>query len=95
MTIAPSAARAFKEARHWLLQAGAGPDGTSRWQAIRDVRRNLKVHPYLGTASTEAAGHRRVTISGYRLIYQIDPDTGYERTAGNIRNVALFDPGQE
>ncbi len=94
VTTAPEAVRALGEARSWLLQSGSGPVGAKRWQSLRDARRTLRAHPYLGRPSEEHPGHRQLVMSGYRLLYRVDPDTGDSDTAGDIRIVAVFGPGQ-
>jgi plasmid stabilization system protein ParE len=55
----------------------------------------LRQYPYLGAESAEIPGHRQIVVSGYRIIYQVNPDTGDSATAGDIRVVAIFGPGQE
>jgi len=55
----------------------------------------LRQHPYLGAESAEIPGHRQFVVAGYRIIYQVNPDTGDSATAGDIRVVAIFGPGQE
>ena len=94
VTTAPEAALALAAARRWLRQPGSGPVGARRWDALRDARRSLRDYPYLGAVSDEHPGHRQHVVSGYRLIYQVDPDTGDSATAGNVRIVAVFGPGQ-
>jgi hypothetical protein len=32
---------------------------------------------------------------GYRALYEIVPDTGRNRTAGNVRVLRVFGPGQD
>jgi len=91
---APEAALALAAARRWLQQPGSGPTGAGRWHALRDARRSLQDNPYLGSASAEHPSHRQLVISGYRVIYRVDPDTGAGATAGDIRIVAVFGPGE-
>ena len=91
---APEAALALAAARRWLLQPGSGITGARRWNALRVARRSLRDHPYLGGESDEHPNHRQLVVSGYRLIYHLDPDTGDSATAGDVRIVAVFGPGQ-
>lgn len=93
VTTAPKAVRALAQARQWLLQPGSGANGRQRWEALRDARRKLLIYPYLGAISRDHEGHYQLTVSGYRLLYTIDPDTGYGATAGDVRIVAVFGPG--
>lgn len=94
VTTAPGAVLALAAARRWLLQPGSGPAGARRWDALREARRSLRDHPYLGGESEEHPGHRQYVVSGYRLIYRVHPDTGDGATAGDVRIVAVFGPGQ-
>jgi plasmid stabilization system protein ParE len=94
VTTSPEALLGFDEAKKWLCQPGAGKIGLRRWQAIRDALRQLMRHPYIAPASPEIPDHRQLVVSGYRLIYQVNPDTGDSQTAGDVRIVAIFGPGQ-
>jgi plasmid stabilization system protein ParE len=94
VTTAPEAARGLAEARRWLCQPGAGPFGVRRWEALRAARRSLRDYPYLGGTSEEHPRHRQLVVSGYRLIYRVEPDTADSATAGDVRIVAVFGPGE-
>lgn len=37
---------------------------------------------------------RQLVVSGYRVIYRVDHDTGEGSTAGDVRILALFGPGE-
>lgn len=87
-------AEAFRDARRWLTQPGSGKAGRARWEALRDHRRQLQAFPYIGAPDPEQPGLRRFVVSGYRLIYRVDPDTGDGATAGDVRVLALRGPGQ-
>lgn len=76
------------------MQQGAGPNGRMRWDALRTTRSRLREHPYLGAPSPEQPGRRQLVVSGYRIIYRVDPDTGDIDTAGDVRILAVFGPGQ-
>jgi plasmid stabilization system protein ParE len=95
VTIDPEAARALEAARLWLLQPGSGAGAARRWEALRRAPRNLQRYPYLGPASQDFPGRRQIVVSRYRIIYKVDPDTGDSQTAGDIRIIAVFGPGQE
>jgi len=94
VTISAEAARALDMAEQWLCQPGSGPTGAKRWLALRRAPRVLQRNPYIGPASDDFPHHRQLVVSDYRVIYQVDPDTGQSKTAGNIRIVAVFGPGQ-
>ena len=92
---APEAAAALRLARAWLMQPGAGSAGRARWDALRSARLRFCMHPYLGSASAELPGRRQLVIADYKLIYRVDPDTGDSVTAGDVRILAVFGPGQK
>lgn len=94
VTTAPQAAEALRRARAWLTQQGSGPNGRARWEALRTSRLGLRDHPYLGAPSSELPGYRQLVVSEHRIIYRVTPDTGDSATAGDIRIVAVFGPGQ-
>jgi hypothetical protein len=77
------------------MQPGSGAAGAKRWDALKQARNSLRNYPYLGGISEHHPGHRRHVVSGYRIGYQIRPDTGDTATAGDIRIVALFGPGEK
>lgn len=51
-------------------------------------------NPYLGGRVAGAAPARQLAVSGYRLIYTIEPDTGDANTAGDILIITVLGPGQ-
>ncbi len=76
------------------MQPGSGPVGAQRWESLREARRTLRAHPDAGSESVEHPGHRQLVVSGYRIVYSVHPDTGDGTTAGDVRVVAVFGPGQ-
>jgi plasmid stabilization system protein ParE len=76
------------------MQQGSGLSGAKRWAALREARSALRTHPYLGAPSEAFPGHRQHVVSSYRIIHRIDPDTGDSSTAGDVRIVTLFGPGE-
>lgn len=94
VTTAPEAADALRQARAWLTQKGSGPNGQARWDALRTARFRLRANPYLGHPSAELPGRRQLVVSNHRIIYRVDPDTNETATAGDVRIVAVFGPGQ-
>ena len=77
------------------MQAGAGPNGRLRWDTLRAARLRLQVHPYLGAPSIEQPGLRQLIVAEHRIIYRLDPDTGDSATAGDVRILLIFGPGQQ
>src|SRR3712207_5392908 len=92
---APEAAQALAAARLWLTPPGSGLRGRRRWERLLNAPGRLAIFPYSGEKA-EHPGHYVLVerTSGYPLIYTIDPDTGDSDTAGDIRIVAVFGPGQ-
>ncbi len=93
VTTDPAAALAFAAARRWLLQPGSGPAASAKWEALKQARRDFATYPYIGSPSAEHPAHRQRVVAEHRIIYRVDPDTGDSATAGDIRIVALSDPG--
>jgi plasmid stabilization system protein ParE len=88
------AARGFQAARKWLLQPGSGANGARTWRALLQARRTLRDHPYIGVQDANQPIYRVLVVSDYRLVYRVLNDTGDHATAGDIRIVAVFGPGQ-
>jgi len=95
VTTTADATDALQAARLWLTQPGSGRSGRRRWEYLRDAGKRLRGNAYLGAVLPEVPGHRQLVVSGYRVIYQVQPDTGENATAGDIRIVAVFGPGQD
>jgi hypothetical protein len=49
--------------------------------------------PYLWPAGN-LPRTREFVVGGYRIIYEIDPDTGDAATAGDVMVLRVFHPGQ-
>lgn len=92
--VAPAAAEGLRRARQRLTQPGPGTEGRARWAALRETPGRLRIHPYLGSASTDHSGYRQCIVSEHRRIYRVMPDTGSGETAGDVVIVAVFGPGQ-
>jgi len=78
----------------WLTQPGAGPAARRRltavWVAIERLREQPCLHPvgqHRGLRELPCAG-------GYRALYRVTPDTGRDETAGDVRVLRVFGPGQ-
>lgn len=76
----------------WLTQAGAGPRALRRLEHIIAAVLGLADHPCRHPQSER--GRREFSIEGHRVIYQVTPDTGRDATAGNVRVLRIFGPGQ-
>ena len=78
----------------WLTQPGAGPTARRRltavWVAIERLREYLCRCPV-----GEHPGVRELPCNGgYRALYRVIPDTGRDETAGDVRVLRVFGPGQ-
>jgi len=80
--------------RRWLTQPGAGQAALRRLNEIRTAIRGLLEHPGR-YAPTEHEGVRELPCrGGYRVLYRVSPDTGRDETAGDVRVLRVFGPGQ-
>ena len=61
---------------------------------LRDAGERLLDNPYLGARVAGRSQTRQLAVSGYRLIYTVEPDTGDADTAGDIVIIAVLGPGQ-
>jgi hypothetical protein len=62
--------------------------------AIRAAINRLREHPCRYPVS-EHPGVRELPCSGgYRVFYELHPDTGRDETAGDVRLLRVFGPGQ-
>lgn len=93
VTIAPAAVRDLDAARRWLRQAGAGKAAAAKLAAIRSSIRDLKEAPCRWPVGAHA-GTREIPVGGYRVVYEVDPDTGDNTTAGDVQVLRVFGPGQ-
>ena len=94
LTIARGAARDLAEARRWLAQSGAGRHAARRLAALGAAVRDLREHP----CRWPRGGHHGVRerhVEGYRVAYEVAPDTGDDTTAGDVTVLRVFGPGQD
>ena len=80
--------------RGWLTQPGSGQAARRRLAAIRASIRNLRVHPCLYPVGAHAGVRELPCDGGYRVLYRAHPDTGRNETAGEVRVLRVFGPGQ-
>ena len=71
------------------LPPGSGPDGGE----VRTRRLPDNVARTVRTGSSTARGARPCD-GGYRAMYEVRPDTGRDETAGDVRVLPVFGPGQ-
>ena len=94
LTIARGAARDLAEARRWLTQPGAGIRAAQRLAALGAAVRDLREHPCRWPKG-EHPGLRERHVEGYRITYEVVPDTGDNATAGDVTVLRVFGPGQD
>jgi len=96
-TVRPSAAaqRDLLKARQWLTQRGAGATARQQLTAIGDAIRGLREHPTRWAFSLDHPGRRRRVVGEYVILYRVEPDTGNDKTAGDVLILRVFGPGQD
>lgn len=82
-------------ARRWLTQPGAGPVARNRLLAILDAIDDLRAHPYRFPLGVHPGVRERLCAGGYRVFYRVRPDTGHDETAGDVRVLRVYGPGQD
>jgi plasmid stabilization system protein ParE len=65
-----------------------------RLAAIRADIRRLKQHPCRCPVGQHPGGRELPCAGGYRALYRVAPDIGRDETAGDVRVLRVFGPGQ-
>jgi plasmid stabilization system protein ParE len=81
--------------RRWQTQPGSGPAAIRRIKAIREAIRRLKQHPCLFPVGRYPGVRELPCDGGYRALYRVAPDTGRDRTSGDVEVLRVFGPGQD
>jgi plasmid stabilization system protein ParE len=81
--------------RHWLTQPGAGPVARRKLLAILDAIDDLGAHPCRFPLGAHPGVRERLCAGGYRVFYRVRPDTGSNETAGDVRVLRVYGPGQD
>jgi plasmid stabilization system protein ParE len=79
----------------WLTQPGSGMRASRRLTAIRSAIRQLRQHPCLFPVAQHPGVRELPCDGGYRVLYEVTPDTGHNETAGNVLILRVFGPGQD
>jgi plasmid stabilization system protein ParE len=79
--------------RLWYSQPGAGRTAKRRAQAIAAAIRRLRQNPCRYVRG-EHPGTRQMVVEGHVVVYVVDPDTGRDKTAGDVLVLRVFGPGQ-
>jgi plasmid stabilization system protein ParE len=87
----------LNNARKWLHQPGAGTAARHRYRALSRAIRILRTDPMRYRRDPEDEHLRIISVEGYRIIYAVTPvipDTGDNRTAGDMTVLAVLGPGE-
>jgi plasmid stabilization system protein ParE len=91
---APRARDDLDAIRRWLMQPGSGRAARRRLTAIRIAINRLRQHPCLYPAGQYPGVRELPCDGGYRALYRVTSDTGRDDTAGDVRVLRVFGPGQ-
>jgi plasmid stabilization system protein ParE len=80
-------------ARRWLRQPGAGQAAARRLRHIERALTELRTGPCRWPYS-EHEGARERVVEGYKIVYEVRPDTGDNASAGDVLVLRIFGPGQ-
>ncbi len=81
--------------RGWLTQPGSGAAARRKLTAIRASIRQLRDRPCLYAVGDQPGVRELPCEGGYRALYRLHPDTGRNDTAGDVRVLRVFGPGQD
>ncbi len=81
--------------RRSLTQPGAGPAARRKLSEVRAAIERLVRQPCLYPIGEHPGVRELPCPHGYRALYEIHPDTGRNETAGDIRVLRVFGPGQD
>ena len=81
-------------AQSWLTQAGSGLAARQRLAAIRADIRRLTQYPCLYPVVDHPDVRELPCAGRYRVLYEVDPDTGDSATAGDVIVLRVYGPGQ-
>ena len=94
LVYAPLARDDLVAIRRWLTQPGSGPPARRRLAAIRRAITLLRTHPCRYPVGQHTGVRELPCGRGYRALYDVQPDTGRDETAGDVRILRVFGPGQ-
>ena len=92
---APEALTDLEEATVWLTQPGSGPRAWRRLAAIQESIERLSEHPCLWPVGQHEGVRELPCEGGYRVLYEVIPDTGRDETAGDVIVLRVYGPGQD
>lgn len=80
--------------RRWQSQPGSGLAARRRLTAVWTAIERLRQHPCHYPAGDHPGVRELPCDGGYRALYEVHPDTGRNETAGDVRVLRVFGPGQ-
>jgi plasmid stabilization system protein ParE len=80
--------------RRWLTQPGSGPAARRKLTALWAAIERLHDRPCLYPVGQHPGVRELPCAGGYRALYEVYPDTGRNATAGDVRVLRVFGPGQ-
>lgn len=81
--------------RRWLTQPGSGSAARRRLTLIWTAVELLRERPCLYSVGGHPGVRELPCDGGYRVLYRVHPDTGRSETAGDMRVLRVFGPGQD
>ena len=94
LSYTPEASEDLDGIRLWLTQPGSGRAALRRLRAIRAAINRLRQHPCRYPVGQHSGVRELPCDGGYRALYRVAPDTGRDETAGDVRVLRVFGPGQ-
>lgn len=91
---APRARNDLEAVTRWLTQSGSGARARRRLAAIWTAVERLRENPCRYPAGQHRGVRELPCDGGYRVLYRVHPDTGRDETAGDVRVLRVFGPGQ-
>jgi len=85
----------LEAAENWLTQLGSGPAAWARLDAILSVIEGLRDHPCRWPRGLHPGVPERLCAGGWRAFHEVDPDTGRDETAGDVRVLRVYGPAQD
>lgn len=95
LTLAPRALADLDAARAWLIQPGSGPAAWAKLDAILTAIEDLRDHPCRLSLGRPSGVRELLCAGGWRAFYEVKPDTGRDDTAGDVRVLRVYGPGQD
>jgi plasmid stabilization system protein ParE len=95
LIIAPRARDDIEAARRWLMQHGSGPAAWAKLDAILAAIEDLRDYPCRFSLGHHSGVRERLCGGGWRVLYRVRPDTGRNETAGDVRVLRVYGPGQD